>query len=554
MYRYDEYDRALVVERVAQFRDQIGRYRAGRLTDEEFAPLRLQNGLYLQRHAYMLRVAIPYGVLAARQLRALADVAERFDRGYGHFTTRQNIQFNWLALDSVPDLLDTLAAVDLHAIQTSGNCIRNITCDPLAGVAADEIADPRPLAELLRQWSTFHPEFAFLPRKFKLALTGAKVDRAAVRFHDIGLRLQRDAQGTLGCQLLVGGGQGRTPAIGQVLDSFVPLTRLLSRLEAVLRVYNLHGRRDNKYKARIKILLKDLGLDAFRAAVDAAERPDAPDQAANVAAEYERLCTLFSAAAPVGSGPVTLPTASAAEPGSPLDFRSWLRHNVHPHRLPDHAAVTITLKGVGQAPGDLDATRMRAVADLVERFSCGECRVTHAQNLVLPYVATAQLPALWRALTALELQAADQGLASDVIACPGLDYCSLANARSIPLAQSLVQHFQDPVDVDDIGPLSIRISGCMNACGHHHAANIGILGVEKGGREFFQLTVGGESGDGAAIGERLGPAVTEDEAVQTVARLVQHYRAEREPGETFIATVRRLGVSSFREGCRDARC
>ncbi|MCA8974868.1 MAG: nitrite/sulfite reductase [Planctomycetes bacterium] len=549
MYRYDDFDRALINERVGQFRDQVARYLAGELSEEEFAPLRLQNGLYRQRHAYMLRVAIPYGTLSARQLAGLATIAERYDRGYGHFTTRQNVQFNWLELERVPDLLADLAALDMHAIQTSGNCIRNITCDAYAGVAADEYRDPRPLAELLRQWSTLHPEFAFLPRKFKLALSGAAADRAALQFHDLAVRIVAGADGEPRYAVSVGGGQGRTPVIAEPLHPGLELDQLLPYLEAILRVYNLHGRRDNKYKARIKILVQALGLEAFRAEVEREFAATPRDRFALVGAELERIAAAFALPpavfhASANTGDVGIQIADDAA------HRRWLRRNVLRHRLDTHAIVVVTLKQPGAAPGDASADDMRLLADLVGRYSAGELRVTHTQNVVLPHVRRCDLAALWQALVARGLARANLDCASDVVACPGLDYCNLANARSIPLARRLAARFDDEREAGDIGPLAIRISGCVNACAHHHAANIGILGVEKGGREYYQLTLGGAAGDDAAIGERLGRAVEAETALEAIDELVAHYRRERRRGEHFLDTVRRLGVDAFREACR----
>ena len=547
MYQYDDYDRDLVAQRVAQFREQVERRLNGSLSEEEFAPLRLQNGLYSQRHAYMLRVAIPYGVLSAKQLSALADIADTFDRGYGHLTTRQNIQFNWLELADVPDILAALATVDMHAIQTSGNCIRNITADPFAGVAADEVVDPRPLAELLRQWSTLHPEFAHLPRKFKFAISGASRDRAAVFFHDIGIRAKRGDNGETGFEIIVGGGQGRTPIIGQILNPFVLFDELLPYLESIMRVYNLHGRRDNKYKARIKILVKSLGIDEFRRQVEADFLGSDHSQFKLAASEFERIKGEFS-------NPLLANAAGKAVFPNDEKFSLWRKRNLLEHKQAGYKAAIVSVKSPGRPPGDLSSKEMRQLASLAEAYSFGELRVTHEQNLVLPNVAETDLYALWQGLEALNLGEPNYGLVSDIIACPGLDYCNLANARSIPLAVRLGERFSDAALVDDIGPLSIKISGCVNACGHHHVGHIGILGVNKGDEEFYQLTLGGEAGDAPAIGERLGRAVSEDEVVEQIEQLLEHYRAIREPEETFVACVQRLGVAPFKEIANATNC
>ena len=548
MYQYDEFDREFISERVRQFRDQVGRRLSGALSEDEFAPLRLQNGLYKQLHAYMLRVAIPYGTLSSQQMLKLAEVAEQFDRGYGHFTTRQNIQFNWLDLEVVPDLLACLAAADMHAIQTSGNCIRNITCDPFAGVAADEITDPRPLAELLRQWSTLHPEFAHLPRKFKIAITAATADRAAIFFHDIGLRFVRDDNGSIGFEIIVGGGQGRTPIIGKVLNPFVPFSDLLPYLESIMRVYNLHGRRDNKYKARIKILFAALGLERFRAEVDADYIASDHSTFELAEAELERIKTAFVTAHAAGT-PLAHNLANGAEQAPSL----WLKHNVSAHKTHGYAIVTVTLKSPDRAPGDASAAEMRTLAELAAKYSRGELRVSHEQNIVLPYVRRAELGQLWRALKRSGLARANHGLITDIIACPGLDYCTLANARSIPLAKRITERFADANVESAIGPVSIKISGCVNACAHHHAGHIGILGVEKGGREFYQLTLGGSATEKPAIGERLGRAVEADEVLVIIDTLIAHYRRRRSGEETFIQTVNRVGATSFREAIDAAR-
>jgi sulfite reductase (NADPH) hemoprotein beta-component len=514
----------------------------GALTEDEFAPLRLQNGLYKQLHAYMLRVAIPYGTLSSRQMLKLADIADQFDRGYGHFTTRQNIQFNWLELEQVPDILESLAQADMHAIQTSGNCIRNITCDPFAGVAADEILDPRPLAELLRQWSTLHPEFLHLPRKFKIAITAAQADRAAVFFHDIGLRVVKNPAGKIGYEVIVGGGQGRTPIIGQVLNPFVAFNELLPYLESIMRVYNLYGRRDNKYKARIKILVGSLGLERFRKEVEDNFALVDHSTFALASSELQRIEAMF-VAVPSARNPITRRHKNVD--GAKQPTKAWLKHNVHAHKAAGYAVVTITLKTPGRAPGDASADEMRLLARLASKYSNDELRITHEQNIVLPYVRRGELATLWRQLDEAGLAYANHGMITDIIACPGLDYCSLASASSIPLAKLIADKFL--AAEQDIGPLSIKISGCVNACGHHHAGHIGILGVEKGGREYYQMTLGGSATESPAIGQRLGPAIEANEVVTTIEALLAHYREVRTPGETFIDSINRLGSAAFRE-------
>jgi sulfite reductase (NADPH) hemoprotein beta-component len=551
VYRYDDFDAQFVRERTAEFRGQVERRLRGELTEEEFKPLRLKNGLYLQLHAYMLRVAIPYGTLSATQMRALADIADRYDRGYGHFTTRQNIQFNWPALADVPDILEALAAVEMHAIQTSGNCIRNVTSDPYAGVAADEIEDPRPTAELLRQWSTLHPEFSYLPRKFKIAITGSPNDRAATKVHDIGLKMVRDEAGAPGYEVAAGGGQGRTPMIASVIRPFLPKTELLPYLEAIMRVYNLHGRRDNKFKARIKILLHELGVDEFTRQVEAEYAAlDGP----GVAADPALVDAIEAAFAP--------PSYAARDATSPVferakaevaEFRRWAEANLVAHKAPGYAAVMVSLKPVGGIPGDATSEQMRALADAAERFGFGELRVTHEQNIVLPDVALDRLPALWRHLAVNGLDTPNRGLVTDIIACPGLDYCSLATARSIPIAQAISNRFADPDRQAAIGPLAIKISGCINACGHHHVGHIGVLGLEKNGEEFYQLTLGGAPDGAAALGQRAGPGLAAEEVPGAIERLVDHYLVERREKETFLQTYRRLGHDAFKEVLHDAR-
>ena len=545
MYRYDEFDHGLVAERVAQFRGQVRRRLDGALTEDEFKPLRLMNGLYLQLHAYMLRVAIPYGTLSSRQLRMLAHIARRYDKGYGHLTTRQNIQFNWPRLEDVPDILAELATVEMHAIQTSGNCIRNVTADPYAGVSADEIEDSRIHAEIVRQWSTLHPEFSFLPRKFKIAVTAATTDRAAVKVHDIGLRLHRNEAGEAGFEVLVGGGQGRTPMIAKTIRRFVPKRHLLSYLEAIMRVYNLLGRRDNMYKARIKILVHELGAEAFTEMVEAEWR-HLKDGAVEVPAEELARIEAYFAPPPYRTLDAFPPGFEAARQRDPV-FARWLTSNVAAHKRPGYAIVNLSLKPEGGVPGDVTAEQMDAVADLAEKYSFGEIRVTHEQNLVLADVTRADLHALWRALEELGLATANVGLVTDIIACPGLDYCALANTRSISIAQRISRRFGELDRVHDIGELHINISGCINACGHHHVGHIGILGVDKKGEEFYQITLGGSADENAALGRLVGPAVSSDQVVDAIETIVETYVGMRDGGERFIDTYRRVGPGPFKE-------
>ena len=544
MYAYDAFDHAFVQDRANEFREQVARRLAGALTEDEFKPLRLMNGLYLQLHAYMLRVAIPYGTLSADQMRRLALIARRWDRGYGHFTTRQNIQFNWPALVDVPDILDSLAEVEMHAIQTSGNCIRNVTADPFSGAAADEIEDSRVWAEIIRQWSTLHPEFAFLPRKFKIAVTGAEADRTAVKFHDIGLRMRRNAKGQVGFEVIVGGGQGRTPIVGITIREFLPKQHLLSYLEAVLRTYNLLGRRDNLYKARIKILVAETGAAVFTKTVEAEWERIHGGALTLPQDETRRIEAHF--APPLLVAALADGGYAAARLESP-DFAAWCRSNLFAHRVPGHAIVTISLKPAGGIPGDATAEQMEVIANLADQYACSEIRVTHEQNLVLPHVRETDLFAVWQALVAADLGTANIGLISDIIACPGLDYCNLANARAIPVAQRISRHFADPALVEEIGPITLNISGCINACGHHHAGHIGILGVDKHGEEFYQITLGGAADDDAAIGQILGPSVPYDGVVEAVDTIIQTYRSVRQTGERFIDTVRRTGINPFKE-------
>jgi len=545
MYRYDEWDQRLVDERVAQFRDQVARRLSGELSEEEFKPLRLLNGLYLQLHSYMLRVAIPYGVLSSRQLEALAHIARHYDRGYGHFTTRQNIQFHWVRLEETPDILAELAKVGMHAIQTSGNSLRNTTADQYAGVAADEIADPRVYAELIRQWSTLHPEFSFLPRKFKIAVSGAARDRAAVKTHDIGLYVRRDQAGELGFEVLVGGGQGRTPMLAKTVRKFLPEADLLSYLEAILRVYNELGRRDNLFKARIKILVHELGLEKFTELVEAEWAAISTGALRLPRDEIARIRAQF---APPPYEAIAIPVASleAARRKDPA-FARWLRHNTAAHARPGYAIVNVSLKAVGEVPGDIGADAMEALAGLAERLSFGELRVTHEQNLVLPHVKASELYALWQALVPLGLASANVGLASDIIACPGLDYCSLANARSIPVAQRIAERVAALGREEEIGELRIKISGCINACGHHHVGHIGLLGVDKQGEEFYQMTLGGHAEEDASLGAIIGPAFSSADVVDAVERVIATYLGLRHPGERFIEAYRRLGPEPFKE-------
>ncbi|WP_437883985.1 nitrite/sulfite reductase [Pseudomonas sp. LRF_L74] len=545
MYHYDDYDHALVRERVAQFRDQVQRRISGELSEEEFLPLRLQNGLYMQKHAYMLRVAIPYGTLSSRQLRTLASIARDYDRGYGHFTTRQNIQFNWIELEQVPDILERLAEVEMHAIQTSGNCVRNITTEAFAGVAADEILDPRPLAEILRQWSTINPEFLFLPRKFKIALCAAEEDRAAVAMHDVGLYVYRGASGELLLNVMVGGGLGRTPILSQQIRDGLPWQHLLSYVEAILRVYNRHGRRDNKYKARIKILVKALGIEAFAAEVEAewAHIKDGPAQLTD--AEYQRVAAAFTPPRYERLAEHDLDYGSALL-GDPA-FARWTSRNLHPHKVPGYASVVVSTKpGAALPPGDMTAEQMDVVAELAERVGLGEIRVAHEQNLVLPDVRKSDLYPLWQQLDAAGLGTPNIGLLTDVIACPGGDYCSLANAKSIPIAQAIQQRFSDAQALHALGDLSLNISGCMNACGHHHIGNIGILGVDKNGSEWYQVTIGGAQGKDSALGKVIGPSFSADEIPDVIERLVETYGEHKQDDERFIDTVQRLGIEPFK--------
>ena len=544
MYRYDEFDHALVADRVKQFRGQVARRLDGDLTEDEFRPLRLMNGLYLQLHAYMLRVAVPYGVLSSAQLRKLAHIARRYDKGYGHFTTRQNIQFNWPRLAETPDILDELAEVEMHAIQTSGNCIRNVTADQYAGVAADEIEDPRVYSEIIRQWSTLHPEFSFLPRKFKIAVNGAAHDRAALRVHDIGLRLLRDGN-RCGFEVMVGGGQGRTPMIAKTIREFLPRGDLLAYLEAIMRVYNRFGRRDNKYKARIKILVHDIGAEDFAALVESEFATLQGGALELPRAEVERMRRYFR---PPPYEELDDPVAwYEVKKRESTDFADWARTNVAAHKRQGYGIANISLKPVGGVPGDATADQMDAVADFADRYSFGEVRVTHEQNLVLPHVKKTDLFDLWRRLALHDLATPNLGLITDIIACPGMDYCALATARSIPVAQAIGRRFAELSRQHDIGELRLKISGCINACGHHHVGHIGILGLDKRGEEYYQITLGGRADENAAIGEILGPSFSAGEVVSAIETIVETYLAIRRDGEAFIEALARVGLPPFKE-------
>ncbi|MCW7541401.1 nitrite/sulfite reductase [Aquabacterium sp. A7-Y] len=558
MYQYTEFDRHFVRQRAAQFRDQLGRHLAGKLSADDFRPLRRQNGWYVQRHAPMLRVAVPYGELNSRQLRKLAHIARVYDRGTAHFTTRQDIQYNWIPLDRAADVMDELAEVDMHGIQTSGNCIRNITSDAFAGIAPDESVDPRPYCEILRQWSTLHPEFAFLPRKFKISVIGATEDRAAIAWHDVGLQLRRNEAGEVGFKVLVGGGMGRTPVIGTVIRDFLPWQQILVFLEAIVRVYNRHGRRDNIHKARIKILVKALGAQFMQ---------DVEEEFANIlqhdcggaahlipAAELDRVAKHFVApdlpSLPAANLDTESEVASAA-------FQRWLTRNVHAHKLDGYRAVTLSLKRPGLAPGDVTDRQLDAAAELADSFSVGEIRATHDQNLLLPWVPERLLGPLWKAAAAEGFATPNIGLLTDLIACPGGDFCKLANARSIPIAEAVAMRFQDPDELDDIGELDLHVSGCINSCGHHHSGHIGVLGVDKDGAEWYQVTLGGSDGtalSGPAVpGRVLGPSFGAEEVPDVVEALVQAYRGQRIGGERFIDTVKRVGLDPFKAAANAAR-
>lgn len=583
MYQYSDFDRQFVHQRAAQFRDQLERFQAGTLDGEAFKPLRLQNGWYIQRFAPMLRVAVPYGEINTAQLRVLAQLARDFDHKEdhdtskanaaladvpslpdrcAHFTTRQNVQYNWIPLHRAADAMDLLASVNLHGIQTSGNCIRNITTDALAGIAVDEVADPRPFAEIMRQWSTLHPEFAFLPRKFKIAITGAREDRAATPWHDVGLRLLRNVDGDLGFQVRVGGGMGRTPIIGSVIREFLPWNQILNYLEAIVRAYNRFGRRDNKYKARIKILVKAEG-QSFTDQVEAeyrdiVEKDGAPHTITQ--AELDRVSAFFvqpTLSCDRKSADAKIANILKAAAEDDIEFSRWLTRNVKPHQNPDLRAVTLSFKRLGSAPGDATAEQLERAAELVDRFSCGEARVTHEQNLLLPWVSCDQLPELWREARRLGLAKPNIGLLSDMIACPGGDFCDLANARSLPIAQALLARYQDLDELHDLGEIDLHISGCINSCGHHHSGHIGILGVDKDGQEWYQVTLGGSDGtrlSGEAVpGKVIGPSFAADEMVDVIEAIIDTFRAQRQPAETFVNTVKRVGIEPFKTAANAVR-
>jgi sulfite reductase (NADPH) hemoprotein beta-component len=559
MYTYTDFDKHFVHQRAAQYRDQLRRNLSGELSEDEFRPLRLQNGWYVQRHAPMLRVAVPYGELSATQLRALARIAREFDRGYGHFTTRQNLQYNWIPLSKSADVMDALAAVNMHGIQTSGNCIRNTTSDCFAGVAPDEAVDPRPYAEVLRQWSTLHPEFAFLPRKFKIAVTGASEDRAAIAWHDIGLQLLKNDGGEVGFKVLVGGGMGRTPVIGTVIREFLPWQQILVFIEAIVRVYNRYGRRDNMYKARIKILVKAEGqrfLDDVTAEFRNIMEHDVDGSAHLIPqTEFERVAASFQRPAGVlAKAPLS---DSKVPSNAPEAFKRWLQRNVHGHQVPGYRAVTLSLKRSGQAPGDITDLQMELAADLSDRFSAGELRVSHDQNLVLPWVNETDLFALWEAARAASFATPNIGLLTDMIACPGGDFCALANARSIPIAQAITERFEDIDELHDIGDIDLHISGCINSCGHHHSGHIGILGVDKDGMEWYQVSLGGSDGSaisgGSVAGKVIGPSFAADEVPDVIEAVIDTYRGQRAGNERFIATLRRIGLDPFKAAANAVR-
>ncbi len=560
MYQYTEFDRHFVQQRAAQFRDQLERHLRGQLPDDDFRALRLQNGWYVQRHAPMLRVAVPYGELSSKQLRALGRIAREFDRGYGHFTTRQNLQYNWIPLERSADVMDVLASVDMHGIQTSGNCIRNTTSDCFAGVAADEIVDPRPYCEVLRQWSTLHPEFAFLPRKFKIAVTGAAEDRAAIAWHDIGLCMLKNGAGEVGIKVLVGGGMGRTPVIGTVIREFLPWQQILVFIEAIVRVYNKHGRRDNAYKARIKILVKAEGqrfIDDVNEEFEHILRDDVDGTAHLIPqAELDRVAASF--VQPVGVTPRAAKVpAWQAQPDAPGAFKRWLARNTHAHKVPGYRAVTLSLKRAGQAPGDATDVQMDLAADLADRYSQSELRVSHDQNLVLPWVQETDLFGLWSAARDASFATPNIGLLTDMIACPGGDFCALANARSIPIAAEITERFADIDELYDIGDIDLHISGCINSCGHHHSGHVGILGVDKDGKEWYQVSLGGSDGSAlaptAVAGKVIGPSFAADEVADVLEAVIETYRDQRAANERFIDTVRRVGLDPFKTAANATR-
>ncbi|MBS1129824.1 MAG: sulfite reductase beta subunit [Proteobacteria bacterium] len=544
MYKYDAIDRQLINQRVDQFRDQVRRWKAGELSDDEFRPLRLQNGLYIQRHAPMFRIAVPYGMLSSDQLRTLGQIAIKYDRGYGHFTTRHNLQLNWPKIEDVPDMMAELAKVEMHAIQTSGNCLRNITTDPFAGVAADEVIDPRPLAEILREWTTFHPEFAFLPRKFKIAISGTREDRAVTWFHDIGLHLQ-EQNGEVGFRVIVGGGLGRTPIRGQVVREFLPWQHILTYCEAILRVYNRAGRRDNAYKARIKILVQATGIEAFSQQVEAewAYMKDGP--ATLTQAEFDRVAAHFGAPDYAKQDEVTLPADQA--------FAKWVERNTHPHKVPGYAAVTLSLKKHGIAPGDITSEQMAAVADLADQYSFGELRISHEQNIILADVKKSDLHEVWQKAKAAGLATPNIGLLTGIICCPGGDFCDLANAKSIPIANAIQARFDDLDYLFDIGEIDLNISGCMNACGHHHVGHIGVLGVDKNDSEFYQVTLGGRQGNDAKLGKVIGPSFAAEEMPDVVDKIIKVYIENRHADERFLDTLDRIGIDPFKNRVYEGR-
>jgi len=546
MYRYDEFDHAFVADRVSQFRDQVTRRLSGELAEDAFKPLRLMNGVYLQLHAYMLRVAIPYGTLNSDQMRMLAHIARKYDRGYGHFTTRQNIQYNWPKLSDTPDILAELASVEMHAIQTSGNCIRNVTADHFAGAAADEVADPRPYAEILRQWSSVHPEFSFLPRKFKIAVTGAERDRAAIQVHDIGLHLKMNDKGEIGFAVYVGGGQGRTPMIAKKIRDFLPEEDLLSYTTAIMRVYNLHGRRDNKYKARIKILVHETGVENLTGQVEQEFLQLKNTELKLPEADIQAITSYF-ALPPLTDRPEGWANLAGWKKADP-EFARWVQQNVQPHKHPDYGMVTVSLKPIGGIPGDASDSQMDAIADLAQEYAFDEIRISHEQNIILPHVALADLEALYRGLVSIGLATANAGLITDIIACPGLDYCALANARSIPLSQEISSRFGDPDRQAEIGELKIKISGCINACGHHHVGHIGLLGVEKKGAELYQITLGGSGDENTSIGEIIGRGFEPEKVTDAIETIVNTYLSLRtDPSEIFLAAYRRVGPQPFKD-------
>ena len=547
MYIYDEHDQRIIDERVEQYRRQTDRYLAGELTEEQFLPLRLQNGLYIQRLAPMLRIAIPYGTMNSRQLRKLAEISRNYDKGYGHFSTRQNLQLNWPKLEEVPDILAELATVQLHAIQTSGNCIRNTTTDQFAGAAADELEDPRPYCEIIRQWSTFHPEFAFLPRKFKIAVNAAERDRAASQMHDISVEVVHDAHGETGFKVFAGGGLGRTPMIGKAINDFLPKEHLLTYLEAILRVYNQHGRRDNKYKARIKILVKAMGVDAFREAVEAEWQTIKDGPSTLREADFEHAKSFFRSPEYQAIDDAEAQAQLDQQASDNNDFANWLKRNTGAHQAPGYAVVTISLKATGYAPGDISAEQMETVAELADEFSFGEIRSSHQQNLILPYVRKSDLYALWQGAKEAGLATPNIGLLTDMICCPGGDFCALANAKSIPVGEAIQQKFDDLDYLHDLGEIELNISGCMNACGHHHIGHIGILGVDKKGQEFYQICLGGSQDREASIAKILGPSFKQSEVPDVVATILQTYIDQRQEDESFLDTYRRIGLDPFKE-------